>query len=481
MPSMLSPTNGQKVFLCSVFDPGIHEPLRAVAPGLIWDPRDYVAEAPGRTIEDICRELIRNSRLFIGVFDERGGHAPFEQGIAPVTVLEIELLQGLFERLPTYLFLLPGFERNHRLAGLVEMARRNGLAIVRPCSEDAVRVRDEQHKELTPHGIAMISHAIRDPLPQRVSRNMAACARRMRPFSRLDISLLDTPAAAISDPFDSAEVARQLEKASARTDHAARLAYLWPALRQLASVPYDAPQFAAHRTLWQNLAGAWDHSAAWYGLHDDSPISKLAAVNTLLRILGKDTRAGTEPDFARGARASAFYSMAKRLWEPLARRRLFLRALAETEQAITSSPKDVSGYLAIRGSVHLKLWHVARAVADYEAVVAGRAAQNASASSQGEAWVELGWGYFWALKLRKARHALRHGLALMRQDYRRDPALRADFLIRALLKHALAFALMLDFAEAKNSAREGCRLARERVAHDQLGGLRGRLCRWWTN
>jgi hypothetical protein len=51
--------------------------------------------------------------------------------------------------------------------------------------------------------------------------------------------------------------------------------YLWPALRQLASVPYDDPQFAAHRSLWEKLAGAWDHSAAWYGLHDDSPIGKL--------------------------------------------------------------------------------------------------------------------------------------------------------------------------------------------------------------
>jgi hypothetical protein len=71
---------------------------------LIWDPRAIVAEEPGRTIEDVCRELIRRSRLFVGVFDERGGRALFEEGIEPVTVLEIELLQALFEPLPVHLF-----------------------------------------------------------------------------------------------------------------------------------------------------------------------------------------------------------------------------------------------------------------------------------------------------------------------------------------------------------------------------------------
>jgi hypothetical protein len=211
------------VFLCTVFDPGMHEPLRAASPGLIWDPRGYAGKTPNRTIEDVCRELIRKSQLFVGVFDERGGHAPFEQGIAPVTVLEIELLQALFQRMPTYLFLLPGFERNRRLAGLVDLARRRSLAIVRICSEDAVRARDAQHKELTPRGIALISRVIRDPLPQHLLRNITACTGRIRPFRHLDVSLLDTPAAAICDPFDGAEVVRQLEKVGSQTDHAARL------------------------------------------------------------------------------------------------------------------------------------------------------------------------------------------------------------------------------------------------------------------
>src|SRR5438552_3199435 len=120
----MKPAAPPQVFLSIVFDPGMHDPIRAACPGLIWDPRDIVRGEPGRTIEDVCRELIRKSRMFVGVFDDRGGRALFEEGIGPVTVLEIELLQAVFEKLPIHLFLLPGFERNYRLTGLVESARR---------------------------------------------------------------------------------------------------------------------------------------------------------------------------------------------------------------------------------------------------------------------------------------------------------------------------------------------------------------------
>jgi len=302
--------------------------------------------------------------------------------------------------------------------------------------------------------------------------------RRLNAYRHLDVSLLDVPASVIADPFQAAEVERHLKKASAQSDHAATLSHLWPALRQLSGVPYNDSRFAVHRPAWEALAGAWDRSAAWYGLHNDTPIGKLAAVNTLLWIRAARTPDHIERAFARGARASAFYSMAKRLWARSPRRKLFLRALDEVQYALQADPKRRSGYLAIRGSVNLKLGRMSAAIADYEGAVAERSERGDSASSQGEAWVELGWGYLRAFRIGKARHALRHGLALMRQDFQHNPTLRPDFLIRALMKHALAFALMFDLKEARMSAREGCRLAHERVASDQLSGIRGRLCHW---
>lgn len=476
----MQPSNDPNVFLSIVFDPGLHEPLRAACPGLIFDPRDVVRRQPQRKIEDICRQLIRQSRLFVGVFDERGGHALFEDGIEPVTVLEIELVQALFERLPIHLFLLPGFERNHRLAGLVAMARRGERVTVHPFPDGGVAMTGENGRQLTPRGIAAISRVIRDPPAQRARRLLAAGIRRFLPFRHLDVCLLDIPSQAIRDPFDAARIERQLATAAVHENHAARLSYLWPALRRLASVPYPEPAHAANAAQWERLAAAWDTPASWYGLHNDSPIGKLAAVNTLIALHRSGPMADRKADRARGARASAFYSMAKRLWNPWQRRRMFLYALDEAGAAIAASEGDAAGSVAIRGSVQLKLWRMRRAVADYEAVVAARQANNDSLSAQGEAWVELGWGYLCALRLAKASFALRHGIALMRNDYRRDPAVRADFMIRALLKYALGMLLMLHVGEAREAAREGCRLAHTRLASDQLGGLRGKLCRWWA-
>lgn len=473
------PNSQPRVFLSTVFDPGMHEPLRASFPDQIWDPRISINADPSRTIEDVCRELIRRSRLFVGVFDERGGRTPFEEGIEPVTVLEIELLQALFQRLPTYLFILPGFERNRRLSGLVALAQREGLAVVRPCPEGVVDARDPQHRQLTAAGVSIIGHVIRDPSSQRLRRAMQGFASSLVPFRRLDVCLLDCGTDAIRDPFDPAQVQRQLDKGRSQTDHAARLAYLWPALRQLASVPYTDPDAAPYHDAWEQLAGAWDHSAAWYGLHSDSPIGKLAAVNTLLWLRRSGSQL-TNPDFARGARASAYYSMARRLWLPWQRRSMFRKALHEIEVMLAAGPSDSAGALAIRGSVHLRLWHVSKALADYEAAVAVRNKRGASASSRGETWAELGWGYLWGLRFHEAKRALRTGTTLMREDFQRDPAVRVEFFIRALMKHSMASAIMLDFREAKASALEACRLAHERLAQDQLRGLRGWLCKVWA-
>jgi hypothetical protein len=465
-----------KVFLSSVFDPGIHEPLRSHFPNEIWDPRAEVARRPDQTIEQVCRDLIRSSHLFIGVFDERGGNAPFETGVAPVTVLEIELLQALFERLPIYLFLLPGFERNHRLGGLVRMAAEEGLASVQYCSGGVINC-EGSRRTLTSHGIELVARAIRDPFLQRCSRLLKAYRRHLG-FHKLSVSLLDCQLNGIQDPFEVATVVRQLDGAAKQKDHASRLSYLWPALRRLASVRYDLPENSSYHPLWEKLAAAWDRSAAWYGLHDGSPIGKLAAVNTFLWLLEHGGLQFVDPDFARGSRASAFYSMAKQLWLPWKRREMLRKALKEIEVSSAAAPQNPAGYLAIRGSIHLQLWHISAAARDYETVVDLRLRQNTSASPKGEALVELGWAYVWQLRFAKAKDVLRRGLPLMRQDFDRDPTLRQDFFVRALLKSSIAYLMMLDFSKAVAVAGDGCRLAREGAVDDQVRGLRRLLCKF---
>lgn len=465
-----------RVFLSSVFDAGLHEPVRATCPGLIWDPREERKINPG-SIESVCRKLIRHSKLFVGIFDERGGRALFEDGIEPVTVLEIELLQALFEQMPIYLFLLPGFAANRRLSGLVQLAQERNVATVVQCPESFIAADGQGNKSLTQQCISVVARVVRDPIFQRLARKCFALSLRLRPFRALDVMILDHMLGCFNDPFDAAKTALQLDTADQQANHAARLSYLWPALRQLASVPYGNPVFSTYRPLWERLAGAWDRSAAWYGLHDDSPIGRLSATNTVIWIQENSPVQTTNPILAHGARASAFYSMAKRLWLPWQRRRFFGYALSEVNSVLGLSSHDPSGYLAIRGSIQLQFWRISKAIADYEAVIEFKSGQPNQHSSHGEAWVELGWAYLHALRIEDARNALRKGLKLLREDRQRNPNLGIEFFSRALLKSAMAFGLMFHFREAYRAASEGCQLARERTTQDQLRGLRGLLCK----
>jgi hypothetical protein len=173
---------------------------------------------------------------------------------------------------------------------------------VHPFPEDGVQIIEGGRRVMTASGIAAISRVMRDPPAQRLARGLSDLARHFRALRKLDVCLLDIPASAIADPFSAREVDRQLGKAATQIDHAAQLSYLWPALRQLASVPYDEPHNGDYAHQWERLASAWDRSAAWYGLHDDSPISKLAAVNTLIALYERGPIARKKPDLARGAR-----------------------------------------------------------------------------------------------------------------------------------------------------------------------------------
>jgi tetratricopeptide (TPR) repeat protein len=463
------------IFLSSIFHPGVDQPIRAACPGLIWDPRDIKAREPDRSIEDICRDLIRRSSLFVGVFDARGGRALFDKDSGPVTVLEIELIQALFQRMPLILFTLPGFESNRRLRGLVALAQNYRLARVITLSSKAIASHDNQTR-LSSWAVARIARAIRDSAPQHAMRMVERITSRFITYRNLEVRLLADGLDEFKDPFDENQARRLIEKAAGLGDHAARLSFLWPALRQLASVPYSDPRYQAYQVLWVRLVGIWDRSAAWYGLHNDSPIGRLAATNTRIWIADHSPAEAQTAPFMRGARASAFLSMAHRLWLPWHRRRLIQRSLEELETALRAGPDNPAGFLAIRGSIHLASWRIAAAIADYETVVALRSQNDSTPSGLGEALVELGWAYVWAFRRAEAKHAFAKGVDLMRQGLANDPS-RIEFFIRGLMKQALGLTLLFDFATARRAASEGCRLARARVALDQISGVRSFLCK----
>jgi hypothetical protein len=419
------------VFLASVFDDALREPIFARCPGVIWRPQRIDRE--GRTVEDVCRDLIRASALFVGLLDSRGGRALAFAGVStPVTVLEIELVQALFQRMPIQIFVLPGFADNARLRGLVALAKKWRLAAVHEVAGNA------------PQRIGRLARNARFIRLAGRCRNLVG---RFRRTDNLDIRFLDEEFRRFADPFDPNETARLIEAAAAQKDHA--------------------------RPLWERVFNEWVRSAAWYGLHDDLPIGQLAAVNSVLW-LHAQPEGGLLPENSplhihatTGARASALYSMAKRRWWPPHRWALLTEALKEVDAAIQTRPTRLSGYLAIRGSIYRLRGQVGRAIRDHEDMARSRKQEPHNAANLGEALSELGWTYAWAGRLLKARRSLSRGVALM-SEVPVTNAMQAGFRARALRKYSAIQALTFDFSGANRSRAEARKLARDFLISDQV-------------
>jgi tetratricopeptide (TPR) repeat protein len=299
-----------------------------------------------------------------------------------------------------------------------------------------------------------------------------ALKSHLRIPQRLDIEFLNRSFADFRDAFDEKETERLIRIANASADHATRLAMQWAAMRQLSAVPYTRESAAETMALWERSLEIWITSAAWYGLHNDSPIGLLSAVNSLILVRSHVVNGlskKTTPQFihgTRGARASALYSMARRSWRPRIRWSLLSCALKEVDAAIESRPSHLAGYLAIRGSIHLLRGEIAKAISEHEQVVSLRKADKADGRAIGEALTELGWTYAWGLRFRSGIKNLSEGVELMRSEPLEGPN-AAGFLVRALRKLAMVQLVTLDFSGARRTAAEARELARRYLVRDQ--------------
>jgi hypothetical protein len=460
-----------EVFLSTVFDEVLRAPIFARCSGRIWLEKPIPEiERKGRTIEDVCRDMIRLSAVFIGLFDARGGRAlAFTRVKTPVSVLEIELVQALFQRMPNYLFLLPGFETNERLNGLVKLIEKWRLAFVRHSETGS----GGGPGTALPVAVNQIVRLIRHPSLVSLRRGWSRIAQRFRRTHNLDIQFLNLEFDLFPDPFDERDTLQLIEAGAAQNDHASRLAMLWAAVRQLCSVPYTKEEFRHWRFLWERTLSEWIRSAAWYGLHDDSPIGLLSAVNSVIWIRAQPF-GGAIPESSpvhihgtKGARASALYSMAKRSWWLPHRWSLLNAALMDVDAAITTRPTRLSGYLAIRGSIYRTRGQLFRAVKDHETMVAVRRRESGSATGMGEALSELGWTYAWAGNFLRAKRSLIEGVRLLSETPVSSP-MQAGFRVRALRKCAAVQALTFDFAGAQRTRSEAQRIANAYLVPDQM-------------
>ncbi len=79
--------------------------------------------------------------------------------------------------------------------------------------------------------------------------------QHFRRTHNLGIEFLNLEFNLFPDPFDEQQTLRQIEAATAQTDHASRLAMLWAAVLQLCSVPYSKDEFRHWRFLWERTLG----------------------------------------------------------------------------------------------------------------------------------------------------------------------------------------------------------------------------------
>lgn len=451
------------MFLASVFG---HEQRKLILERFrsqIWNPEaDPVARGWNeKAVRKECLSKIRSARLFLCILDDNPGcSVAFPGTREDIKLLEIEIFQALIHEVPLRIFTLPGFERNRRLANLVHLIAELGLGTAVECQPGNDLI---EKIRLLLHPFELLVGNWRD-LRRRKSY------RRHNP--NLNVRFLHETFSSFATEVDGEVIEQNLDQVRmlAGSDHATRLALLWANVRRLCAVPYTDPRFREFVPLWDRTLSEWARSAAWYGLHGDTPVGRLAAVNSLIEVRGPNvwvysgaSRIGAIHG-SRGGRASELYSMAKRA--PRRQRRILLReALSDIEAELTAGAIDKPNLLAIRGSIFLQLWRINQAVSDYETVLTLREELHRPSPTIGEAKSELGWGYAWKLRLRKAAENLESGVALLREGT------DLGFTIRALRKLAVVYAVSFCFPSSIRTVEEACGLSLSSSAYGQLNAF----------
>jgi tetratricopeptide (TPR) repeat protein len=219
---------------------------------------------------------------------------------------------------------------------------------------------------------------------------------------------------------------------------------------------------------WNKLLGEWARAGAWYGLHADTPLGCLAALNsvskirkTLSRSFGNKLREpeGTYPG---GALASAKYSIAKRLYIAADRKELFTEALDDIDRSMNLPEPDEAGLRAIRGSIYRQTGAISKAIEEYEEVFRLRQTKDQNAADTGEAMSELGFAYLRKWQFKKGLDHCKKGVDLLRQG------VQAGFLARGLRKLAMAYLCNGKLKKAYETKRESEEVAKKHGDFDQL-------------
>jgi len=422
---------------------------------------------------EVADELIsrvREAKAFVCILGGSGHGSPIKVHDNPTTVsfFEIELFQAALLKKEIHVFVRGDFIPGPRLEVLLDVLKFafpewRGL---KTHSESEIlsgvqRVLDRILDQRTINPWL----TVRAPIRRLVQ---ALYAARAKNHSSPSIFFLDgaTEPRGVTPRLDVLQaLADELQQQS---NEEKRLSRLWIGLRELMPLPYEELRDQELLGHWNRLLGQWVRAAAWYGLHGDTPLGCLAALNTQTKVRERAAElfprqsGAADVAYPAGALASAKYSIGKRLYIREDREARFNEALSDIKWALDIDSGDKSGLLAIRGSVFRQLGRIADCINDYEEVLRIRQRSSYPDSAIGEALCELGYGYLRQFSPRKGLRFCEEGLEKLRQGG------RAGFLARGLRKLAVAYLVNGRLGKAYEAREEAKAVAIKHGALDQL-------------
>ncbi len=305
---------------------------------------------------------------------------------------------------------------------------------------------------------------LRAPINRLVQAFYTARARNSQNPSVLFLNYATEP---ISEP-PRIEILRPLDTDIQQQHNEEKcLSRLWIGLRELMAGGYENLKDRELLGYWNRLLSEWARAGAWYGLHADTPLSCLAALNSLTQVrqqlvtLNPEMRDAGDRAFPGGALASSKYSIAKRLYVKSDRKARLNEAMEDVERSLEIPGEDRSGLLAIRGSIFRQMGKMADCIKDYEDVLQIRIQAHASDGQIGEALCELGFGYLRYLSPRKGLRYCQEGVEKLRHGG------EGGFLARGLRKLAVAYFVNGRLGKAYEARNEATSVAVEHGAFDQ--------------
>lgn len=432
-------------------------------------PRDIPNQDDLETADELIRR-VRQARIFVCVLGGRRHGSPIKVDVRPsvVSFFEIELFQAALLGKEVHLFVRDDFEPEPRLESLLKI-----LGGAFPEWVNKKRLKDGEilnqvRRLVDTEGRQRIfwpPKVLWAPIRRLVQ---ALYTARAKPQSATPLLFLGGQFEHRKKQPDFDMLSTLSERIKSLPNEEQRLSRVWLAIRELMSVHYTETDDRAFLKCWDQMLGEWARAGAWYGLHGDTPLGCLAALNSVVQIRQRladkyqSQLLSGEVAYPGGPLASVKYSIAKRLYVPNDRKRRLTEAFDDIQLALKMPGANEDGLLAIRGSILRQMRRFSAAVNDYEDVLKIRQRRNAPESSIGEALSELGFGYLCEGRFWKGKDYCEQGVRLLRGVQTKG------FLARGLRKLAVAYLVTGHFLRSYETWLESKEVASAHGAFDQL-------------